>query len=142
MSLIADALRKAGGSPATPPLPGMHNPPPRSRWIYAVALIGLAVLAFRAWGNTPSRTLDVAPAASPERTARLHQANPQPLGLSLLRTAENQWRLNGTVRGGQGKALALIDDQVVEEGGSFRGAKVVRVSQNESDGEVTTLKIR
>jgi hypothetical protein len=66
--------------------------------------------------------------------------------MNLFRTADVQWRLNGIVRGGDGEALALINDQVVAEGGSVQGARLVRVAQDqvemETEGKTFSLKLR
>lgn len=70
----------------------------------------------------------------------------QPVGLNLLRAAENKWHLNGIIKGGEGRSLALINGQVVEEGDSIQGARVVRVAQGdvdlEQEGQVKNLKLR
>ena len=143
MSLIADALRKAGEpKPAT-----LESPTPKSRWPYSLLALGIAgiLVVFAVNHSRPS----------PERTAASRESTTEPAlssqakntGLNLLRLAEGQWRLNGTVRGGNGESLALINGQVVEEGASIQGAKVVRVAQDQVDiedgsGAVKTLKLR
>lgn len=140
MSLIADALRKAEStSPASPPPPS-----PGSLWIYralllgcvAVVLAGVGVVAKRRSERTPSLAQPAAPIVATQE---------KPGGLQLLRTAQRDLNLNGIVRGGSGKSLALINDEVVEEGGSIRGARLVRVDPDsvelEENGRTRTLKL-
>ena len=153
MSLIADALQKATTSPpASPP-----SRPPRSVWVYLiVGFCGLALIAatrslIRAShpsAPTTQRLQVVRPplaAASPPTSRPSTPASP-PLGLNLLRAAESQWQLNGIVRGGEGRPLALINGDLVEEGSTVRGAKVIRVASDEvdleTDGKIRTLKLR
>ncbi len=145
MSLIADALRKTGSSPSS--LTPVRPPSPKPPWIYGFLLIVCAGVGIAFLGRTPK--------PAPQTASRPASMNPNkaapalsssPMGLNILRTAESQWRLNGTVRGGGGRALALINNQVVEEGGSIQGVKVVRVGQNqvdlESNGQAKTLKLK
>lgn len=144
MSLIADALRKAGvSSPLTPPpAPGQ---PPKARWIYAAFGIGCVGLALTLWARLPRRSPSVEFSVARE-TSTPAPASSQPIGLNLLRGAESQWRLNGIVKGGEGRSLALINGQVVEEGDPIRGARLIRVSQDqvdlEEEGELKTLQLR
>ncbi len=141
MSLIADALRKAG-SPSPAP-----TPPPSGRWVYTLFLIGCGGLALvflphhlPVKPSTPTSLPQKiqkpsAPAAVPQRT-----------GLNLLRVAESQWRLTGIVQGGDGKPIALVNNRVVEAGDSLGDAHVVRVTENqveiETEGRIKTLKLR
>ena len=140
MSLIADALRKAEStSPASPPPPS-----PNSLWVYralllgcvAVVLVGLGMVTKRR-AQGPARVQPAAPAVT--------AAQAKPAGLQILRTAQRDMSLNGTVRGGPGKPLALINGELVEEGGQIRGAKLVRIDpgtvQLEENGKTRTLKL-
>lgn len=139
MSLIADALRKAEStSPASPPPPS-----PSSLWVYralllgcvAVVLAGLGVVAQKKT-RQPAHVQSAAPAVA---------AQQKPAGLQLLRTAQRDLDLNGIVRGGSGKPLALINDEIVEEGGRVRGARLVQIDpdavQLEENGKIRTLKL-
>lgn len=139
MSLIADALRKAEStSPASPP-----PPPPGSSWIYRALLLGSVVVILAGLGTAAKRRAHPAlvQPASPIVTA----ARQKPADLQILRTAQRNMSLNGTVRGGSGKPLALINGEVVEEGGQVRGAKLVRVEpeavQLEENGQSRTLEL-
>ncbi|MBI3615952.1 MAG: hypothetical protein HY211_05480 [Candidatus Omnitrophica bacterium] len=140
MSLIADALRKANISfPVSSPSPR----PPKPVWTYLLAgLFGLGLILL---AHSLIRFPALPPASASSQTSAAPSAF-QPIGLNLLRAAESQWRLNGIVRGGDGKPLALINGQVVAEGQPIQGAKVVRVASNEvdleTDGKIKTLKLR
>ena len=145
MSLIAEALRKAG---QTPELSLPNPPPPRNnfRWMYGALLIGCAagVLALSLRWAPPGKVGSLA-AKAQEKTSSILQRPTS--GMSLLRIAESQWRLNGIVAGGPGKPLALINNKLVEEGGSVGNARVIRVAKDEVDleesgGQVKTLKLR
>lgn len=139
MSLIADALRKAETtSPASPPPPS-----PGSLWVYRALLLGCVAVVLAGLGvvaKRRARTASVPPSAAP---AAAPVAKREPSGLQLLRTAQRDLRLNGIVRGGPGKALALINDQVVEEGDQIEGARLVRIDPDsvhlEENGRARTL---
>ena len=140
MSLIADALRKAEStSPASPPPPS-----PGSLWVYRALLLGSVAIILAGLGAVAKRRTQppahVQPAAPAVTTAQQ-----KPTGLQLLRTAHRDLNLNGIVRGGSGKSIALINDEVVEEGGRVRGAKLVRIDPNtvqlEEGGKTRTLKL-
>lgn len=140
MSLIADALRKAEStSPAAPPSP----PGPGSLWTYRVILLGGIALVLVGLGVVTRReTHPTARDLPPTSGAPLH---PKPAGIPLLRSAPADLALSGIIRGGDGKSLALINNEVVEEGGTFRGARVTRVTADEVDleqeGRVRTLRL-
>lgn len=144
MSIIADALRKAETSPAGSPQP----PSPGSLWAYRLMLmvcVGM-VLGGLWWmarhpGKGPS---------SPTPTTAQGRSEPAPQkssgGLKLLRSAEGELSLSGIVQGGGGRPLALINNQVVEEGDQIRGKRVVRVEANtvqlqDDSGRIKTLKL-
>ena len=138
MSLIADALQKATVSPPASPPSGS----PRPVQVYLiVGLCGLALIVATRSLIRPSRSSAPTPPVSRSSVP----ASP-PLGLNLLRAAESQWQLNGIVRGGEGRPLALINGDLVEEGHTVRGAKVIRVASDEvdleTDGKIQTLKLR
>lgn len=142
MSLIADALRKAESTS-----PGSPTPPsPNSLWIYRALLLGCVAVVLAGLGAVTQRKARQDPA---QKTAAAAAA-PAPVaqkssGLNLLRTAQGGLNLNGIVRGGDGKSLALINGEVVEEGGSVRGARLVRVDESavelEQDGRTRTLRL-
>ncbi len=140
MSLIADALQKAKSSPSAPaPSPARS---PRPVWIYlTVGFSGLVlILVTRSLIHPP-------PSSGPPSAANHPPASASaPLGLNLLRAADSHWQLNGVVRGGEGRSLALINGDLVEEGGTVHGAKVIRVASDEvdleTDGKIQTLKLR
>lgn len=141
MSLIADALRKAEStSPGTP-----TPPSPNSLWIYRALLLGCVAVVLAGLGAVTQRKTQ-----APAQKSAAAAAAPAPVaqksgGLNLLRTAQGGLSLKGTVRGGNGKPLALINNELVEEGGSVRGARLVRVDQDavelEQDGRTRTLKL-
>ncbi|MCM8811846.1 MAG: hypothetical protein NC910_02185 [Candidatus Omnitrophica bacterium] len=68
------------------------------------------------------------------------------IGLELSRTAEKRWQLSGTIRGGHGKPIALLNNSVVAEGETIGGMKVVQVREDEvdleADGRIETVEIR
>jgi hypothetical protein len=144
MSLISQALQKADHpAPAETPPPANDKP----RWFYGAAALAAVALLVVLIPRGSHRNAESKPAGSPAASnpapAQLAKAN---LGLNLLRSAESQWRLSGVIAGGEGKSLALINQQVVEEGGTIGRAKVTRVSQNEvdleEDGQIRTLKLK
>ena len=155
MSLIADALQKANVPSIVPPTTPRS---PRPTWIYwGAGLLGLALIFFwvRSSAQVPSSSAPIPtpttaaisdpPTASTSTTAAVSDSS-QPPGSDLLRTAENQWRLSGIIQGGNGEPLALLNDQVVEEGQPIEGSEVVRIASNEveveTDGKVRRLKLR
>lgn len=135
MSLIAEALRKSttasGGPSATPPAP-------RSLWIYRGLLIASVSVILVVLSNGRSQQLELTrspsqdPAPSPPPPALVHPDQTS-AGRNLLRIAHRQWSLNGIVRGGGGKPLALINNELVAEGETFQGAQVVQVAPNRVD---------
>ncbi len=139
MSLIADALRKAeSASPASPPPPS-----PSSLWVYRALLLGCVAVILAGVGVVAKRR--ALPPTGRERASAAAPAPQKPAGLQLLRTAQRDLDLNGIVRGGEGKPLALINNEVVEEGGRIRGAKLVRIGSEtvelEENGRVRTLTL-
>lgn len=140
MSLIADALRKSevssAGSPPT-------LPTRRSLWIYRGLLLisVLGVLAGVARGRL-QQTDAPAPTAVAVSEPASHAAQlpsrwrNAATGRNLFQVAERQWRLNGIVEGGPGRSLALINNELVSEGDSIRGATVVRVDTRRVDLQI------
>ena len=139
MSLIADALRKAETSPADFPSP----PSPRSFWAYRVLLLVCAGLVLAGLGWITQRHTRHPSEVRPVKTETVSQKS---AGLRLLRSAQGELSLNGIIQGGGGKSLALINQQVVEEGDQIQGKRVVRVEsdavelQGDSD-QIKTLKL-
>lgn len=91
----------------------------------------------------PVRAPEPAPGALPPEESP--PAASESTGVQLILEAQNQWRLNGIVRGTDGEALALINDRLIEKGGAIEGARVVRISRDEvdleKDGEISTLTL-
>lgn len=140
MSIIADALRKAESpSPASPPGPGS----PRSDWLLRVLLLGCvagaaAGLFKLARGAQPARQAPLPPTGS---------ATPQPTPAPVLPLKElrGHWALQGVLRGG-GAPMALINNQVVQEGEQIEGKRLVRVDPDSVDlqdegGQIRTLRL-
>ena len=158
MSLISDALKKGGAAP--PQSPALPPSPPKPRfkkgaaWFSAI-LIFAGVFLLR-YESASRRALPPQPllpsqgqpvALQDDSVPKPAPSQPQRPGLNLLRAAENSWKLNGVLRGGDGQPLALINNQVVEQGAIVRGAKLVRVNDTsveleEEDGQTHTLKLR
>ena len=136
MSLIADALRKAGSNPS-------RRPSPTPRWAYGLLFLGFVALTFILSTNPQQQKIQPnkkTPGghAKKQRTAVSSASDlkqQQPGGINLLRAADTQWRLNGIVRGGSGKPVALIDNSLVEAGDTFRGALVVKVTEDQVELE-------
>ncbi|MBI3322796.1 MAG: hypothetical protein HYZ94_03850 [Candidatus Omnitrophica bacterium] len=139
MSLIADALRKADSTSPSGPTP----PSPSSLWVYRALLLG-SVVVIGAGAAAVAKRRAPAAAARPAAAA-VAASRPRPAGIQLLRTAQRDMDLNGIVRGGPGRPLALINGEVVEEGGRVRGAQLVRIGddsvQLEENGQLRTLKL-
>lgn len=72
---------------------------------------------------------------------------PAPVTIFNLKPLNPKIRLSGIVYG-FGKPTAIIEDKIVEEGQSIKGAKVVKIYSdhvellNESSGEIFVLKVR
>jgi len=138
MSLIADALRKAESSSGQTPTP----PSPKFLWGYRALLAGCVGLVLLGLGIIARR-----PASAPlPPTAGQTAREEKPRGLDLLRGAHREMSLNGNVRGGDGKALALLNNQLVEEGSTVEGVKLVKVGANavelqDEAGRTRTLRL-
>ncbi len=142
MSLIADALKKAEGSSTNPPPPPS---PSRPLWLYRAALLGSVglVLGGLAWvAQRPPVPAKTAPAPAAQMEPRPAKNS----GMQLLRTARGEMALNGTVRGGNGQSLALINNQIVQPGDQVGGMKVVQVNPDsvqlqDQSGKTKTLTL-
>ncbi len=142
MSLIADALRKAGSSPDPDPVPS--ESPRKPLWPYRAALLGLTAMVLVGLGLL-KRQADRPLPPTAGLTAPAAAKAPQPLGIQLLRQAEGSLSLSGIVRAGEGKSLAVINGRVLEEGDTVGAVRLVRVEsdqvQVEENGTVRTLKL-
>ena len=67
------------------------------------------------------------------------------IGSEMLQAMTGQWRLNGIIRGGAGKPLAMVNNELVQEGDLFHGARVARISDDqvvmEADGHTQSLRL-
>jgi len=141
MSVILEALRKTEGLPSLsppPPDPGYNR---IVRWICAALAVGCFGLALSGLAkiSVPKDSPEVEEAVSPVTTAAPAVPDPEP-------AAETPWRLDGVLHEGGGKAVALINGRLVEEGSTFEGARVVRVGSDrvelEQDGETKSLNLQ
>ena len=159
MSLIADALKKAEASPGY----GRKNgPAPKSyAWVYLLVLAGCAGLVLlgiarvRCQPETPIlppvpevQETSVPPPPVPEAPVPAPQLEisapepsvPAPPTAPLL-------ALNGILLSGDGRPLAMINQEVLQPGDRVQGMRVVRVNidsvelQNEN-GETKAIKLR
>lgn len=112
--------------------------------------VGLAFIFVqsRSSSSKPSAPAAKPPSAPPADNPPPEESPPpvpESTGVQLIMEAQGQWRLNGIVRGGDGKALALINGRLIEEGGVIEGARVVRVNRDEveleKDGQRSTLTL-
>lgn len=142
MSLIADALRKIETPGASLP---SQEPKPPSLWPYRILLgtgialvLGLLVAVTQKGSSHPASTT---PPAPPTAFSPVTKVSPS----ALLFNADRQMSLSGIITG-SGKSLAVINNQLVEEGEMIRGMKLVRVMPDqielEKEGRVTTLKLK
>ncbi len=95
--------------------------------------------------QTASRLPSVKSASAPEINPAAVTAGTK-IGMEMIRSVEtSQWRLNGIIRGGAGKPLALVNNELVQEGDSFHGARVARVSDDQvvldTNGQTQTLRL-
>ncbi len=138
MSLIADALRKIElpSSGAPPPQP------PRNLWLYRSIMAGSIVAVLAALALISKRP---AIPSTPDTQKTMAVSTPKGLGMNLLRAAQGGLHLDGIVQGGDGKALAIINNQIYEEGSTIRGLRIVRVDSNqvqvEQEGKERILKL-
>lgn len=131
MSLIAEALKKAGHSQR----PGhrVQKALPAALWGWSVAvavILGLAwILSRPDLAQEPLPLPPSVPEVAPADEAK------RPPAVELIMEAQNQWRLNGIIRSSDGKALALINGHLMEEGGTFKGMRLVRIRHEEVEIE-------
>ena len=142
MSLISEALKKSEGSSSNLPTPPTS---PRRLWIYRAALggsIGLVLLGLAQLAARPSAPAKGASAPAVRTEPRTAKTS----GMQLLRTARGEMELNGTLSGGNGKSLALINNQIVQQGDQIGGMRVVQVDPDsvqlqDQNGKTKTLRI-
>lgn len=104
----------------------------------------------------PTQATPFSTALSPQTTSRFQstklpataQSVPvadNKIGGELLRAMASQWRLNGIIRGGAGRPLALVNNELVQEGDSFHGARVAQIRDDqvllEADGQMQILRL-
>ena len=144
MSLISDALKKADASPGNPQ--AEPPAPPRSLWLYRAALIGSVGIVLAGLALVTRRP-PVTAARSANASATAATVPAKSSGAQLLRMAQGEMGLSGTLLGGAGEPLALIDNQVVQKGDKVRGMQVVQVNPDsvqleDRGGRIKTLKLR
>lgn len=150
MSLIAEALKKAGSSS----LPKSHRP--KSSWLLwggclTVGIIGVGWLALNFRPKESSRVPEMPAPVLPTavESAPSSEVTPQETkelsGVQLIMEARSQWRLNGIIRSKDGQALALINERLMEEGQTFQGLRLVRIGPDEveieEEGKLSTLTL-
>ncbi len=167
MSLISEALAKANSAPPASPSPPS---PKRGRWalgIFLLAGAGLLWILGRPFsspetpkipttapgepetgGSPPFKAEEPTPEEAPAPALETESAstNPLPTALPAVPRVGGRWRLDGILREEGGTTLALINGEVMEEGSTIQGAKVIRIARDgvelESDGEIQTLTLR
>ncbi len=143
MSLIADALKKADTSSGT--LQGSPPPSTKSLWLHRAVLIGSVGIVLAGVALVTRRP---APAArTPGHPAVAESVPAKSSGMQLLRMAQGGLGLSGTIHGGQGESLALIDNQIVQKGDQVQGMRVVQVNSDsvelqDQDGKTKTLGLK
>lgn len=140
MSLIAEALRKAekSSSESSPGAPRPQGP----IWAYRgilLSCVGIALLGLTQLARRPAT-------ASREHPAAVSAASGKTSGARLLRSARSNLALSGTIRGGDGKSLALINNEVLQEGDQIHGVRIVQVHPDSVEvqdrgGKTKTLKL-
>ena len=159
MSLIADALKKAEASPEYGRKDG---PAPKSyAWVYLLVLAGCAGLVLL--GITQVRRQPETPILPPAPAVQEAPAPPLPAPEAPVPTPQLEIpapepsvpvpptdlpiALNGILLSGDGRPLAMINQEVLQPGDRIQRMRVVRVNidsvelQNEN-GETRTLKLR
>ena len=128
MSTIADALKKAETSSETPNSP---PPSPTPLWIYRAALVGCVVVVLLGIAQFTQRSAPVAAAPTgviPNPSPPAAAAPPKTSVQRFLQLAQGNLVLSGIIQGRDGRSLALINNQVVQEGDQIQGIRVVQVN--------------
>ena len=131
MSIIADALRKVEGRSGPATGPGA----PRPVWPYRLLLLGCAAAVAVGLARIAR-----GPQQPPLPPTAQQVAAPQPAPL------RGSWALQGIIRGGPGSSIALINDQVVQEGDPIGGKRVLRIEEasvllQDEAGQAKTLRL-
>lgn len=154
MSLIADALKKADLPSGNNP-PAVAPPPPEpSPWFNGITRgilivgIGLVLLGVAHLTRRPaSPAVALKPAVSAGFAKASAPAPSKASGMQLLQAAQAGLVLNGTILDNGGESLALINNQVLQEGDQIRNMRVVKVNTDsvelqDQDGRTKTLGLK
>lgn len=167
MSLISEALAKANN---VRPVSSRPPSPKRGRWALGILLLagaGFLWILGRPFsspetpkipttapgepetrGSPPLQAEEPTPedASAPALETESASTTPLPTALPAVPRVGGRWRLGGILREEGGTPLALVNGEVMEEGGTVQGAKVIRIARDgvdlESDGEIQTLTLR
>ncbi len=143
MSMITEALKKAEATSETSGAPVDLPPSPSSPplWIYRAALVGCVAVVLLGIAHFTHRP--EIRAAVPAQIAKVAASPPVQ---RLLKLAQANMVLNGIIQGQDGRSLALIDHEVVQEGDPIRGMRVVRINPRSVEiqdgaGKTKTLQL-
>lgn len=159
MSLVADALKKAEASPEYGRKDG---PVPKSyAWVYLLVLAGCASLVLLGIAQVrrqpetpippePAPAVQEAPAPLPVLDASIPTPPleiPMPEPSVPIPPMDPPVALNGILLSGDGRPLAVINQEVLQPGDRVRGMRVVQVNTDsvelqDKNGEMKTLKLR
>ena len=146
MSLIVDALRKAE-SKATLAQPNRAGS--RSLWIYRLLFLGSIGLVVLSSGLL-IRQLKLRSPIPSQRTLPVKDAvtaNPAPPSVlsNALFPAKHPLRLTGVLLSADGERLAIINRQVLGEGETVQGTKLVRINEDsvelDQQGEHSVVRL-
>ena len=158
MSLIADALKKAEASPEHGRKDGLA--PKSYAWVYLLVLAGCAGLVLLGIAQVrrrpetpipppePAAQEAPAPLPAPEAPIPTPQLEiPVPEPSVPAPPMEPPIALNGILLSGDGRPLAVINQEVLQPGDRVQGMRVVRVNTDsvelqDKNGGMKTLKLR
>jgi len=169
MSIIMEALKKASDRPAPEKGPSaaamaemrvVAAPEPhelrfsKSFFMMFSAMIIIAAVAYFTGmpKHGPATAIDAAPkaegysAASATAVPVKQEPEPTPVSNLLTKLSNPRLTLNGIVYG-IGKPAAIIENKIIEEGGSIRGMRVVKIHADKVDmldqatGQAFVLKV-
>jgi len=157
MSIIMEALKKASNRPAPeaghssavaarPDMRAIASPEPHELrfsksflMMFSTIIIIAAVAYFTGMPkHGPATAIDAAPKAEGYSEASAPVAHlkqepePTPVSNLLTKLSNPRLTLNGIVYG-IGKPAAIIENKIVEEGGSIRGMRVVKIHADKVD---------
>ncbi|HPN66831.1 MAG TPA: hypothetical protein PLV09_05370 [Candidatus Omnitrophota bacterium] len=157
MSIIMEALKKASDRPATEAgrsaavaasaeMRVVASPEPHELrfsksflMMFSTIMVIAAVAYFTGMPNHgPATSIDTAPkaegysAASAPSAPAKQEPEPTPVSNLLTKLSNPRLTLNGIVYG-IGKPAAIIENKIVEEGGSIRGMRVVKIHADKVD---------